>query len=727
MLQFIGFSSLEELVDVAVPPEIRVKEPVVLSPPRSEYEMLTRADELARKNKTREQHIRREKATSNICTAQALLANMSAMYAVYNGPTGLKQKAEYAHNAALVLAKGVETAGHTVSNQNEKFFDTIKVIPKSPEIKFGIQQRAIVKEINLRYYDDESGSIGVALDETVEPDDLQDLLEIFGCSLTAEQLIETYVAEITSRRIQNDPTFKRTSAYLTHRIFNSHHSETQIMRYMRKLEKKDISLVHSMIPLGSCTMKLNAAAELIPLSFPGFNIHPFVPKGQAEGYEILLTQLADDLCEITGFDKISLQPNSGAQGEYAGLRTIRAYLKSIGQGHRDVCLIPTSAHGTNPASAQMAGMAVAPVKQLPDGTIDMKSLHQLLDTHGDRVACLMITYPSTNGIYDPHVKEILDAVHKVGGQVYMDGANLNAQVGICRPGDYGADVCHVNLHKTFCIPHGGGGPGMGPIGVKAHLIPFLPDHPLIDPDTFDKPTDQKKDCPNSIGPVSAAPFGSASILPISWAYIKLMGSAGLKRATHLAILNANYMAERLSEHYPILYRGNRGTVAHEFILDTRPFKNSANIEVGDIAKRLQDYGFHAPTMSWPVPGCLMIEPTESEDKAELDRFCDALIFIRQEIREIEEGRMGRSNNPLKNAPHTQPVVMREAWDRPYSRETAAFPAEFIRQNKFWPSVGRIDDIAGDRNPVCTCPDMSAYVSPFVASTSEGEEFEEEFR
>uniref|UniRef100_A0A7N8XX54 glycine dehydrogenase (aminomethyl-transferring) n=1 Tax=Mastacembelus armatus TaxID=205130 RepID=A0A7N8XX54_9TELE len=604
---------------------------------------------------TREQHIRRDKATSNICTAQALLANMAAMYALYHGPQGLKHIAERTHNAALILAEGLKRAGHRL--HSEMFFDTLK-ISCSVAAK-DILERAMQRQINLRVYSE--GVLGVSLDETVTERDLDDLLWVFGCESSAELIAEKMGERV--KGIMSSP-FKRTSKYLTHQVFNSYHSETNIVRYMKRLENKDISLVHSMIPLGSCTMKLNSSSELMPITWREFaNIHPFVPLDQAEGYQKLFRQLEKDLCEVTGYDKISFQPNSGAQGEYAGLAAIKAYLNSKGESSRSV------------------------------------------DKHKESLAAMMITYPSTFGVFEEHIRDVCDLIHENGGQVYLDGANMNAQVGLCRPGDYGSDVSHLNLHKTFCIPHGGGGPGMGPIGVKAHLAPFLPSHPVV--------LMHSVNTSSSLGTISAAPWGSSAILPISWAYIKMMGSKGLLHATQVAILNANYMAKRLEGHYKILYRGRKGFVAHEFILDVRPFKKTANIEAVDVAKRLQDYGFHAPTMSWPVAGTLMIEPTESEDKAEMDRFCDALLGIRQEIADIEEGRMDSCINPLKMAPHSLACISSSNWDRPYSRELAAFPLPFIRpETKFWPSISRIDDIYGDQHLMCTCPPMEVYESRY---------------
>uniref|UniRef100_A0A6J0V3D8 Glycine cleavage system P protein n=1 Tax=Pogona vitticeps TaxID=103695 RepID=A0A6J0V3D8_9SAUR len=647
---------------------------------------------------TREQHIRRDKATSNICTAQALLANMAAMFGIYHGAHGLKHIAKRVHNATLILAEGLKRAGHKL--QHDLFFDTLKI-----QCGCDIQEvlhRASQRKVNLRIYSD--GTLGVSLDETVTEKDLDDLLWIFGCESSAELVAEGMDEE--TRGIFGT-AFKRTSEFLTHKVFNSYHSETNIVRYMKRLENKDISLVHSMIPLGSCTMKLNSSSELTPITWKEFaNIHPFVPLDQAQGYQQLFRELEKDLCEITGYDNISFQPNSGAQGEYTGLAAIKAYLNSKGECQRSVCLIPKSAHGTNPASAQMAGMRIQPIEVDKNGNIDSAHLKAMVDKHKEKLAAIMITYPSTNGVFEEEIADVCDLIHKHGGQVYLDGANMNAQVGLCRPGDYGSDVSHLNLHKTFCIPHGGGGPGMGPIGVKKHLAPFLPSHPVV-------ALPQDKDS-RPLGTISAAPWGSSAILPISWAYIKMMGGKGLKHASEIAILNANYMAKRLEKHYKILFRGTRGHVAHEFILDTRPFKKTANIEAVDVAKRLQDYGFHAPTMSWPVAGTLMIEPTESEDKAELDRFCDAMINIRQEIADIEEGRMDLRVNPLKMSPHTLACIAASDWNRPYPREVAIFPLPFVRpENKFWPTVARIDDIYGDQHLVCTCPPMEVYESPFA--------------
>ncbi|XP_048583438.1 glycine dehydrogenase (decarboxylating), mitochondrial-like, partial [Nematostella vectensis] len=583
---------------------------------------------------TREQHIKRDKATSNICTAQALLANMSAMYAVYHGPKGLRNIALRVHNATLLLAEGIKQAGHTV-DEAHPFFDTLKVTSKTGNVSDMIA-RAAERKINLRKYSDDK--VGVSLDETVKEQDLDDLLWVFGCDSKAAE-VGTHLAEVPHKSLLNSP-FKRLSSFLTHPVFNTHHAETNVVRYMKLLENKDISLVHSMIPLGSCTMKLNSTTEMMPITWPRFaDIHPYAPIQQAKGYLQLYDEFEKDFCEITGFDAVCFQPNSGAQGEYTGLRVIKAYLENNGQGHRKVCLIPVSAHGTNPASAQMAGFNVQVIKVGKSGDIDMEDLKKQVEKFSDELACIMVTYPSTNGIFEAGIRDICDIVHYHGGQVYLDGANLNAQVGLCRPADYGADVMHSNLHKTFCIPHGGGGPGMGPIGVKKHLIPYLPSHPVVPPQSTiaagAKP----------FGVISGAPYGSSAILPISWAYIKLMGGKGLRKATEVAILNANYMAARLKDYYAVLFVGD-GYCAHEFILDAKDYKKTG-VEAMDIAKRLQDYGFHAPTVSWPVSTALMIEPTESESKAELDRLCDALICIREEIRNIEDGVWDPKNNPLK--------------------------------------------------------------------------------
>lgn len=643
---------------------------------------------------TREQHIRRERATSNICTAQVLLAVMASMYAVYHGPDGLRRIAGRIHAFAVVLGEGLRRLGHRLGDA--PYFDTIRVWPSGDTAARStdrILARANERGINLRRFEDDS--IGIALDELTTADEVQALWQIFAGS----QPVPFTVADVSQQVAFELPaSLSRTSKYLTHEVFNRYHSEHEMLRYLHRLQARDLSLVHSMIPLGSCTMKLNATVEMIPVTWKGFGrIHPFAPAEQTLGYQDLCSQLERWLEEITGFAAVSLQPNAGSQGEYAGLLVIRAYHEHRGQGQRDICLIPTSAHGTNPASAVIAGLKVVPVACDDHGNIDVADLEAKANEHAERLAALMITYPSTHGVFEEAVRRICDTVHRAGGQVYMDGANMNAQVGLCRPGDIGADVCHLNLHKTFCIPHGGGGPGMGPIGVAAHLAPFLPGHPVT-----------KLGGKHAIGPISAAPYGSASILAIPWVYIALMGADGLAKATKVAILNANYMAKRLEKHYPVLYTGKNGTVAHEFILDVRAFKDTAGVEANDIAKRLMDYGFHAPTMSFPVPGTLMIEPTESESKAELDRFCDAMITIRAEIQDIIEGRMPQDDNLLKNAPHTADAVTAAEWPHPYSREQAVFPAAWVRAAKFWPSVARIDNAYGDRNLICACPPMSSY-------------------
>ncbi|KAI8141473.1 glycine dehydrogenase [Fennellomyces sp. T-0311] len=641
---------------------------------------------------TREQHIRREKATSNICTAQALLANMSAMYAVYHGPEGIKAIADRIHNMTAVLAQGIRESGYTIENDGA-FFDTLSVKVDSAS---AVLQKALDKQINLRAINNHT--VSVTLDEAVGQKDIEDLIEVFakdGASVSLEQAVAGALASSSSTiPVQ----LKRTSAYLQHPIFNSHHSETEMLRYIHHLQSKDLSLVHSMIPLGSCTMKLNATTEMVPITWNEFaNIHPFAPSDQTEGYRIMLEELEKDLEEITGFDGVSLQPNSGAQGEYAGLRAIGAYHAARGEAHRNVCLIPISAHGTNPASAAMAGMDVVIVKCDNEGNLDVADLKAKAEKHKDKLAAIMITYPSTFGIFEPGVVEACNIVHENGGQVYMDGANLNAQIGLTKPAEIGADVCHMNLHKTFCIPHGGGGPGMGPIACKAHLAPYLPGHPVV-----------ATGGQNAIGPVSAAPYGSASILPISWSYIKMMGHDGITNATKAALLNANYMLSRLAPHYDVVYTNENGMCGHEFIVDIRPFV-SKGIEAIDVAKRLQDYGFHSPTMSFPVTNTLMIEPTESESKAELDRFCDAMIAIRGEIQQVIDGKVPKDNNVLKNSPHSLEIMMSDKWDRPYSRELAAFPMPHLRNNKFWPSVSRVDDAYGDRNLMCTCPSPEEYL------------------
>jgi glycine dehydrogenase len=630
---------------------------------------------------TREQHIRREKATSNICTAQVLLAVIAGMYAVYHGPEGLVRIASRIRAMTLALRANLKKLGYQVGT--DEIFDTF-LIKGSEKMISDVLAAAKRKTINLRLIDKES--LAVSLDETVTESDLLELLSLFG-SLKDPSVAEG--DEIPS-------SLKRTSKFLTHAVFHAHRSETEMLRYLRSLEAKDLSLVHSMIPLGSCTMKLNAAAEMLPVTWPEFGrIHPFAPGEQTLGYRDMLLQLEGWLAEITGFAAVSLQPNAGSQGEYAGLLAIRAALDARGQSHRKICLIPVSAHGTNPASAALAGMAIVTVACLDNGDIDPADLKKKADEHAKDLAALMVTYPSTHGVFEEGIKELCAVVHAHGGFVYMDGANMNAQVGLCRPGDIGADVCHLNLHKTFCVPHGGGGPGMGPIGVAAELAPFLPGHPLV-----------KTGGAKATGPVSSAPWGSASILPISWMYIRMMGGEGLARATKNAILNANYVAKRLGGEYPVLFKGRNGLVAHECIVDPRPLKTKADVTVDDIAKRLMDYGFHAPTVSFPVVGTLMIEPTESEPKAELDRFCDALLAIREEARKVERGEWPRVDNPLKNAPHTAEAVVADAWTHVYSRETAAYPAAWLRERKFWPSVGRIDGAYGDRNFFCSCSALS---------------------
>jgi len=634
---------------------------------------------------TREQHIRREKATSNICTAQVLLAIMAGMYAVYHGPEGLRRIARRVHALAATLAAGLRGLGYDLGAA--PFFDTLRVgfAGRSPGAVDAVLVAARARRINLRRLADDA--VGIALDETATAADLEDVLEAFAGERVELAAVETGF----------EPPHARASDFLTHPVFHRFHTEHEMLRYIKRLESRDLSLATSMIPLGSCTMKLNATAEMVPLSWPGFSsLHPFAPVEQAEGYQTLFRTLERWLCEITGFTACSLQPNAGAQGEYTGLMVIRAWHRSRGDGHRNVCLIPVSAHGTNPASAVMAGMRVVVVSCDAHGNVDLADLREKAAAHRDHLAALMVTYPSTHGVFEEAIREICTIVHEHGGQVYMDGANMNAQVGLCRPGDFGADVCHLNLHKTFCIPHGGGGPGMGPICCAEHLAPFLPTHPVVATGGSE-----------AIGPVSAAPWGSASILTISWVYIALMGAAGLTKATEVAILNANYMAARLREHFPVLYSGRNGRVAHEFILDLRPFK-AAGVEAEDVAKRLMDWSFHAPTLSFPVPGTLMIEPTESESKAELDRLCDALIAIRDEIRAVEEGRMDRHENPLKLAPHTADDIASDAWNRPYGREQAVFPAAWVRERKFWPYVGRIDNVWGDRNLFCTCPPLESY-------------------
>jgi glycine dehydrogenase len=640
---------------------------------------------------TREQHIRREKATSNICTAQVLLSVMAAAYGVYHGPKGLKAIAERVHGLTNLMALALEKLGYKI--ETDVYFDTIKINIGDDETY--LRKEALASGINFRYYEGYK-HIGISLDETCTLQDVQNIIAIFEKIGTAEVELNTLFDEVD----YNFPaSLKRTSEFMTHPVFNSYHSEHEMLRYLKQLENKDLSMVHSMISLGSCTMKLNATSEMIPVTWSEFgNVHPFAPKNQVQGYTAMINQLNDWLCEITRFSAMSFQPNSGAQGEYAGLMVIRAYHESRGDFHRNIALIPSSAHGTNPASAVMAGMKVVVTKCDEDGNIDLEDLIEKAQLHAANLSCLMVTYPSTHGVFEESIIEICAVVHQFGGQVYMDGANMNAQVGLTSPASIGADVCHLNLHKTFCIPHGGGGPGMGPIGVAKQLAPFLPGHAVVD----------KVGGKQAISAVSAAPYGSASILTISYAYIAMMGGDGLTRATETAILNANYIKARLAGHYPVLYTGSQGRCAHEMILDCRPFKMSASVEAEDIAKRLMDYGFHAPTLSFPVAGTLMIEPTESESKAELDRFCDAMIGIREEIREIEEGNADKANNVLKHAPHTQAVVLTENWDRPYTREKAVFPLSYVKANKFWPTVSRIDSAYGDRNLVCSCVSIEEY-------------------
>lgn len=637
---------------------------------------------------TREQHIKRDRATSNICTSQVLLAVMAGMYACYHGPSGLRAIAVRIHAATTTLATALREAGHSLVH--DTWFDTLRVKPGATGAA-AIATAAASRRINLREFAD--GTIGVTLDETVTTADLADLAACFGATLGD--------APATSGAPAIPSALCRSDTILAQAAFNAYHSETEMLRYIKRLESRDLSLCHSMIPLGSCTMKLNATSEMVPVSWPAFSsIHPFAPTSQWEGSLHMFTQLEQWLCEVTGFAGVSLQPNAGSQGEYAGLMVIRAYHAHRGESARTVCLIPESAHGTNPASAIVAGLKVVPVHCTDSGEIDLADLRAKAAEHASTLAAVMITYPSTHGVFEETIREASEIVHGAGGLVYMDGANMNAQVGLARPGDIGADVCHLNLHKTFCIPHGGGGPGVGPIGVAKHLVDFLPGHPVCRPANAGR---------FAIGPVSAAPYGSASILPISWMYIAMMGGAGLTHATSIAILNANYMAARLKGHYPVAYVNKNGRCAHEFIIDCNAFDKSAGVKVDDIAKRLMDYGFHAPTMSWPEPGMLMIEPTESESLAELDRLCEALVLIREEIRAIEDGTMPRDNNALKNAPHTAAVVCGDTWNRPYSREQAAYPAPWLKQFKFWPAVSRVDNPFGDRNLVCTCDSVQAYV------------------
>jgi glycine dehydrogenase len=636
---------------------------------------------------TREQHIRRDKATSNICTAQVLLAIMASMYAVYHGPKGIQEIAEKIHFMTGLVASGLRRLGYSVS---ESFFNTLTVRGGDAD---RIHQLANAKKMNFRPID--ATTIGLTLDETCTELELEAILEIFGEAKGKKTTLD----ETGEKAASGIPeTLKRVSPYLTHPVFNQHHSETEMLRYITRLQSKDLSLAQSMIALGSCTMKLNATTEMLPVTWPEFGqIHPFAPEDQWNGYRVMLTDLEKQLAEITGFDAISLQPNAGSQGEYAGLLAIRKFQETRGEVNRDICLIPSSAHGTNPASAAMAGLKVVVVACDKNGNIDLSDLRAKAEMHSKNLSALMVTYPSTHGVFEESIKEVCAIIHQSGGQVYMDGANMNAQVGLCRPGDFGADVCHLNLHKTFCIPHGGGGPGMGPIGVKAHLAPHLPNHPFM-----------KGASENSCGAVSAAPYGSASILPIPYLYILMMGEGGLRRATETAILSANYVAKKLQNHYPVLYTGKNGFVAHECIIDLRPLKETSGVEVEDVAKRLMDYGFHAPTISFPVPGTMMIEPTESESKPEIDRFIEALVKIREEIKEIENGSSDRKNNLLKNAPHTAEMIAADHWDHPYSRQRAVYPTEWIRGAKFWPAVARIDNVYGERNLVCACPPIESY-------------------
>ncbi|RZQ51826.1 glycine dehydrogenase (aminomethyl-transferring) [Pseudoalteromonas phenolica] len=649
-------------------------------------------DALRMAMQTREQHIRREKANSNICTAQVLLANMAAFYAVYHGPQGLKTIAQRINRFASILATGLKAKG--VSLKHDTWFDTITVVADNKE---EIVARAIAAETN--FATNHAGEFSVSVNETTTRADVLALFDIIlgeGHGLDVAALD----AQVSADDITGIPaSLVRDDEILTHPNFNSYHSETEMLRYIKRLENKDLALNHSMISLGSCTMKLNATAEMIPVTWPEFaELHPFCPLDQAQGYQTMIGELHDWLVDITGYDAVSMQPNSGAQGEYAGLIAIRKYHESRGEGHRNVCLIPSSAHGTNPASAQMASMKVVVVACDDDGNIDMADLKAKAEEVSENLSCIMVTYPSTHGVYEESIREVCEIVHQHGGQVYMDGANMNAQVGVTSPGSIGSDVSHLNLHKTFCIPHGGGGPGVGPIGVKSHLAPFMPNHSVINvPGTTE-----------GNGAVSAAPYGSAAILPISWAYITMMGSQGLKDATEMAIVNANYLTEKLSEHYPILYRGQNNRVAHECIVDLRPLKEASGITEMDIAKRLMDYGFHAPTMSFPVAGTLMIEPTESESKVEIDRFIEAMISIREEVRKVENGEWSVENNPLVFAPHTQADVLGNEWDRAYDRFYAAFPVKAVAKDKFWPTVTRIDDVLGDRNLICSCPAVETY-------------------
>ncbi len=649
---------------------------------------------------TREQHIRREKATSNICTAQVLLAVMAAMYAVYHGPEGIRSIAGRIHRLTALLDKSLQELGYNQVNKN--YFDTLKIVfPLAEKKKISsIKEEAEKLKINFRYISDDS--IGISIGEPADLDDIIEIIDVFAKAAGKE--IEVSSIKETDINTEFSDKFRRTSDYLTHPVFNTYHSETEMLRYMKSLENKDLSLTHSMIPLGSCTMKLNATTEMLPITWPEFcKIHPFAPAQQTQGYKQLFRELEHQLAQVTGFAAVSLQPNSGAQGEYTGLMVIRQYHKNRGEGNRNVVIIPSSAHGTNPASAVMAGMKVVVANCDVNGNVDIEDLRKKAEANKQNLSALMVTYPSTHGVFEEKIREICEIIHECGGQVYMDGANMNAQVGLTSPANIGADVCHLNLHKTFCIPHGGGGPGMGPIAVASHLIPFLPQHPVVN-------LGHEK----GIHAVSSAPWGSADILVISYAYIKMMGTEGLAKASEVAILNANYIKAKLEPYFKVLYAGTKGRVAHELIFDMRNFKNTAKVEVEDIAKRMMDYGYHAPTVSFPVAGTLMVEPTESESKAELDKFCDVMISIREEIREIEEGKSDQNDNVLKNSPHTLNVLLSDEWNHQYSREKAGFPVEWTRKGKFWPSVGRVNSAYGDRNLVCSCNPISDYMEEAVS-------------
>jgi len=666
---------------------------------------------------TREQHIRRDKATSNICTAQVLLAVIASSYAVYHGEKGIKNIATRVHQLTRILANNLQKLGYQL--KSEHFFDTIKINISDSDLIASIRELAENQQINFRYYQD---GVGISLDEATTLEEVNQIADIFAQNSAYIRLLanksplldtSAYQGEDNINRLGIPDNLQRQSRFLTEAVFNQYHSETELLRYLHRLESKDLSLTTSMIPLGSCTMKLNATSEMLPITWAEFNnIHPFAPLSQTKGYQTLFSQLETWLSEITGFAGVSLQPNAGSQGEYAGLQVIRRYHDSRGECDRTVCLIPESAHGTNPASAVMCGLKVVAVKCDDEGNIDIADLQTKAEKHKDNLAALMVTYPSTHGVFEEGIKDICAIIHSYGGQVYLDGANMNAQVGLCKPGDFGADVCHLNLHKTFCIPHGGGGPGVGPIGVASHLVPFLPSTSLSPLNLLNQspltPLNKGGSVEESIGMISAAPWGSASILPISWMYIAMMGGEGLTHATKIAILSANYMAHRLAPHYPILFTGKDGLVAHECIIDLRHFRKTADIGVEDVAKRLMDYGFHAPTMSWPVAGTMMIEPTESESLAELDRFCEAMISIRKEIEAIENGEMDKEDNVLKNAPHTAEILLKSEWHHPYTREMAAYPDKWTKEHKFWTSVARIDNARGDRTLICSCVGMENY-------------------